>query len=415
MKLHLPLLAVLPLSLLATAAGQDPVPPGTPPAAPAQSEIQKWIATTDAQWQATFKRNVTDVREAELNKVKARFQSSLDAAIAKASASGNLDGAVALRNEQERFFDTKTIPEQDLATEAASVQQLRALVRIALTKLEEDHTARVGALYHKYDQVLAQLQTQLTQRKRLDDALEVKAQRDKVAAAWLKGVSVIPLSLSTATKERPRVNSLGMKFVPVAGTKVLFSVWETRVRDYEAFVKAKGLAWKKSSEQGPTHPAERVSWHDAQAFCVWLSGKEGIEYRLPTDAEWSAAVSLRGEKGATPGDKHMKMAGFPWGGEWPPPEGAGNYMYTFNHTVEAVPVGSFRANGFGIYDLGGNVVEWCEDRLGPRDEMRVLRGGSWSDTDQDRLKSSYRSSHWPTTDGSSFGFRVVMAGSSSAR
>ena len=413
MKLRLPLLS----ALLATAAGQDPVPPGTPAAAPAQSEIQKWIATTGAQWQANFKHNVTDVREAELNKVRAQFQSSLDAAIAKASASGNLDGAVALRNEKERFFDTKTIPEQDLATEAASIKQLRAPVRIAQTKLEKDHAARVTALHANYDELLAQAQTQLTQRQRLDEALEVKAQRDKIAATWLKGVSVLPLSLNTATKERPRVNSLGMKFVPVAGTKVLFSVWETRVRDYEAFLKTKRLAWEKSYEQGPTHPAGSVSWDDAQAFCVWLSRKEGIEYRLPTDAEWSAAVGLRGEEGATPEEKDSKTAGFPWGGEWPPPQGAGNYRSSlgvdkFFHTA---PVGSFPANGFGIYDLGGNVAEWCEDRHKVTQTARIVRGGSFGDYDRDRLKSSCRSAGDATYGDSLRGFRVVMAGSSSAR
>ena len=62
-------------------------------------------------------------------------------------------------------------------------------------------------------------------------------------------------------------NGLGMKFVPVPGTRVRFCVWETRVRDYQAFVDATGQAWKKAEfEQGPTHPAVNVSWVDAQAF-----------------------------------------------------------------------------------------------------------------------------------------------------
>ena len=175
---------------------QESAPP-TPP----QSEIQKWIATTDAQWQATFKRDVTDVREAELTKVKEQYRTSLDAAIAKASAAGDLDGAVVLRNEQERLFDTKTFPEQDLASEGAAVKQFRAASRIALAKLEKDHATRVRALHAKYDQLLAQAQTQLTQRQRLDDALEVKAKRDEVAAVWITPALAVDLEDPKKGKE----------------------------------------------------------------------------------------------------------------------------------------------------------------------------------------------------------------------
>ena len=114
------------------------------------------------------------------------------------------------------------------------------------------------------------------------------------------------------------VNSMGMEFDPVQGTSVLFSKWETRVKDFEQFVAATGhdaTAEMKSLEsrgwsqhgstwrnpgflQGPTHPVCGVSWDDAQAFCRWLTEKERREglleathvYRLPKDWEWSMAV-----------------------------------------------------------------------------------------------------------------------------
>jgi hypothetical protein len=82
-------------------------------------------------------------------------------------------------------------------------------------------------------------------------------------------------NIANATKEHSWENSLGMKFVPVSGTKVLFSIWDTRVRDYEAFVKATGREWRRPDfKQDPTHPAVNVSWIDAQAFCEWLTEKE---------------------------------------------------------------------------------------------------------------------------------------------
>jgi hypothetical protein len=159
--------------------------------------------------------------------------------------------------------------------------------------------------------------------------------------------------LERATKERPWVNSLGMKFVPVAGTQVLFSVWDTRVQDFEAFVadtnhdatggmwsvardgsKQRGATWREPGfSQGPTHPVVGVSWDDAKKFCEWLTGRErdsgilpqGWFYRLPTDAEWSIGVGLQREEGTNPKDKDRKIKLYPWGKEWPPPKGAGNY------------------------------------------------------------------------------------------
>jgi heme-degrading monooxygenase HmoA len=135
----------------------------------------------------------------------------------------------------------------------------------------------------------------------------------------------------------PWENSLGMKFVPVPGTNVLFSIWETRVRDFEAFVQATGYnageRWRAPADLGqsdvapgfsqtPLHPVVHVSWNDAVAFCRWLTEKEraaghpsaGQEFRLPTDTEWSRAVGLPAESGATPQDRDRKMRDVhPWG------------------------------------------------------------------------------------------------------
>ena len=194
---------ILPFLLLAAciacAQAQDNA------AAPAQAEMQKWIATTDAQWQAVFKRDVTDVHEAELNKVKLQYLTSLETGIAKASGANDLNGAVALRNEQKRFGDTNVFPEKDEAADAASVKQLRTAIRAQLAKLEKDTAARTRALHAKYDAVLAQAQTQLTQRQRLDDALLVKTKRDEVAAAWLTGIPVQAAAVAMAEQPKPQV------------------------------------------------------------------------------------------------------------------------------------------------------------------------------------------------------------------
>jgi len=135
------------------------------------------------------------------------------------------------------------------------------------------------------------------------------------------------------------INSLGMRFVSVSGTSVLFSIWETRVQDYRVFTqitKEVDVSWKKPGfAQTATHPVVNVSWQDATRFCVWLTEKErrerklpaGSQYRLPTDSEWSWAVGIGNrERGGAPRDKGKRLKEvYPWGTQWPPPKGAGNY------------------------------------------------------------------------------------------
>jgi len=227
-----------------------------------------------------------------------------------------------------------------------------------------------------------------------------------------------------ATKESPYENSLEMRFVPVARTDVLFSIWDTRVRDYAVFAKETGVSVVPPNfPQTPNDPVVNVIWEEAQAFCKWLTAQEraagriGADkvYRLPTDAEWSIAVGLPPESGATPQEKDGKVKGvFPWGTQWPPPEGVGNYdpALGVDSYVNTSPVGSFPANRFGLYDMGGNVWEWCEDRYQAHGSgSRVVRGGSWFNVGPVFLWSSRRGDELPGDRNSSFGFRCVLGSS----
>jgi hypothetical protein len=222
------------------------------------------------------------------------------------------------------------------------------------------------------------------------------------------------------------VNTLGMPFVPVKGTEVSFCIWETRVKDYAEYAAANaGMdgGWKKPGfKQEETHPVVRVSWNDANAFCAWLTKKElaegkikaGQKYRLPTDAEWSVAVGLGKEKGNTPQEKSRGIKGvYPWGKEWPPPKGVGNYDGRLNVDKfdYASPTGSFAANKLGIYDMGGNVNEWCEDKYSPTRTSRLCRGACWNSSLPDYMLSSYRG-NIPDLRLPTIGFRCVLVGGS---
>ncbi|MBI5802431.1 MAG: SUMF1/EgtB/PvdO family nonheme iron enzyme [Verrucomicrobia bacterium] len=229
-------------------------------------------------------------------------------------------------------------------------------------------------------------------------------------------LGVIPVRLN----HEAHTNSLGMRFLPVPGAAALFSVWPVRVQDYEPFAQEATQKWPRPKfKQDPTHPAVSISWDDARRFCLWLTDKERRaghlgerdEYRLPTDLEWSAAVDLGKEAGATPAERDGKIPDmYPWGKDWPPPKNVGNYdgelrKDSFDYTS---PVGSFPANRHGLHDLGGNVWEWCNDSYDGQQNYRVLRGASWHSSKPHTLLSSARLFNSPGHRVDIVGFRCVL-------
>jgi Sulfatase-modifying factor enzyme 1/Sel1 repeat len=218
------------------------------------------------------------------------------------------------------------------------------------------------------------------------------------------------------------INSLGMAFLPVAGTDVLFCEHETRIKDYAVYAAANprvDMKWNdyEYSVQTSENPVENVSWEDAKAFCQWLSAKEGKSYRLPTDHEWSVAVGIGGQEDptASPEDKQGKITGYPWGNTWPPPKGAGHFDRKSSYSDSSpftAPVKSYNVGKHGLYDLSGNVWEWCEDLYSKQGGSRVLRGGSWYSSSELNLRSSSRYSDLPTKRVGINGFRCVVSAAS---
>ena len=147
--------------------------------------------------------------------------------------------------------------------------------------------------------------------------------------------------------------------------------------------------WNWGKTQTNEHPVVNVSWNDAVAFCDWLSKKkEAKKYRLPTEAEWEYACRAGTTTAFDCGDSLSSNdanfnGNFPYGGAAKGPS-----------VENTTPVGSYRPNVFGLYDMHGNVWQWCQDRFdseyysdSPTDDpqgpaagsSRVIRGGGWYD------------------------------------
>jgi sulfatase modifying factor 1 len=168
------------------------------------------------------------------------------------------------------------------------------------------------------------------------------------------------------------------------------------------------------------HPVFLVSWNDAVAYCRWLSKKTGRHYRLPTEAEWEYACRA--------GTTTAFSAGYNITTDEANYDG--NYPYAYNrkgvYRGNTVPVDGFAANSWGLYNMSGNVAEWCSDwysdsyyqtcnqlgvvtnPTGPSEGTnRVIRGGSWND-DARYCRSADRNDSMPDYRYINVGFRVVL-------
>jgi sulfatase modifying factor 1 len=198
-----------------------------------------------------------------------------------------------------------------------------------------------------------------------------------------------------------------------------------RAFDGKEFVQKPEFTWKSLHfTQADDHPAVVLSWNDAVAFCAWLSKAEGRTCRLPTETEWEYACRAESTTRFHAGDRDADLkavgniADAALRRVWPDAFWA--VKWDDGHPYTA-PVGSFRANDFGLCDMHGNAWEWCADWYGegyyaksPRRDppgpaegkLRVARGGAWS-TQPKFCRSAFRDWHEPTYRSDCVGFRVV--------
>ena len=272
-------MAVLLFAFNAVARAQEnPSPAAAAAPAEAKTEMQKWIEATDAQWQAVFQRDVTEVREAEVKKLMLQYLNMLEEAIGRASKAGDLKGALALRDEQKRFGETQLFPEKDDAADtAAALKEIRTAIRAHLAKLDTDTAVRAKALHAKYDQVLAQAQLQLTQAKRLDDALLVQTKRDEVAAAWMT-----PAAAAAGNANAPATPPAAAVQKPPAPPKVPFGT------------KAGPVFAKVEAEEVKLVPLSKGEQHTSRGpvIIMWESIPESLQGYQFTKAK-SEGVPLR--------------------------------------------------------------------------------------------------------------------------
>ena len=195
--------------------------------------------------------------------------------------------------------------------------------------------------------------------------------------------------------------------------------------DRKVFANKREFTWQNPGfEQTDDHPVVLVSWNDANEFCGWLSKHVGPSYRLPTDAEWEYACRAGTTTLWSSGDDFpsvalmanvkdtsmsAKLASF-----------RDTEVWDDGHPFTA-PVGRFKPNLWGLHDMHGNVMEWCQDWHDPdyyaksppvdptgppSGKVRSIRGGSWLG-DATYCRSAYHTQAFPTSANCFKGFRVA--------
>jgi len=171
--------------------------------------------------------------------------------------------------------------------------------------------------------------------------------------------------------------------------------------------KKAGINWKDPGfKQEDNHPVVCVSWNDAVAYCKWLSGKKGVNFRLPTEAQWERAAGGTGSRK------------YPWGNNEPD-----HTLANFGGKVgKTTRVGSYPggASPYGLLDMAGSVWEWCYDNYGsyspepqknPRGpgngSNRVVRGSSWNFS-AGSLRRANRGLDRPSFRSDYIGFRLCQ-------
>jgi uncharacterized caspase-like protein/formylglycine-generating enzyme required for sulfatase activity len=143
------------------------------------------------------------------------------------------------------------------------------------------------------------------------------------------------------------------------------------------------------SSCGDTCPVEQVSWNDIQEFLSKLNAKTGRQYRLPSETEWEYAC-YGGSKTEYCGGNDINAVAW----------------YDGNSKNQTHPAGQKQANGYGLYDMSGNVWQWMENKYDSENDWRALRGGSWYHFPQ-YVRAAYRNFNGPAIRYYYYGFRLA--------
>ena len=392
---------------------------------------------------------------AKLAKLEQQYPNWLAALKAQVQADGDLKKTMAVMAEIERFQRDKNVGSD---AELPEIKRLQAAYAKQMADLETDKARRITALVTRYNAELSELQKELTRAGKLDEAIAVQEERNQikngdhiVAAANRVKESAASVSKKTNTPvellpgkamDSNLGNATKMKLILIQPGKFLMGcqvneqgrnpqespqhevtiskpfymgVHAVRQDEYESVMRS-----NPSRNKGPNLPVDSVTWDDAMSFCKQLATKTGKNVRLPTEAEWEYACRADSKTAYSFGDDSRDLGAYGWFKDNSDalPGDKNAFANKMTH-----PVGGKKPNAWGLYDMHGNICQWCQDCFGKYTEeaavdpqgpaegkTRVMRGGSCNLSAGD-CRSAFRIAYPPGRASGhvgGFGFRVVV-------
>lgn len=352
----------------------------------------------------------------EIEEIADEVEERIDRLIQNATKGGDLDSVQQLRREKDLFLKDGTLPKE--THHHVSRTRLAQGVRKAVARLSDVYTEAVESL---------------TKANRIQDAQRIQNEFEEVKKTFaFKNAVSVPDTIASARKKRtPKanlpetvVNSIGVRLRLIPPGTFTMGEGETAHQVtltqpfYLGVTEVTNAQWKSvmgfvtSQCKDEELPVESLSWEEAVKFCEVISSlpaekRAGRVYRLPTEAEWEFACRAGSTTAYSFGDDVSLIGDFAW--------------FKDNAGDQTHPVSQKRPNAWGLYDIHGNVLEWCSDWSGdyPRGSVtdphgaasgsyRVYRGGSWYRSARD-CRSSLRRKCPPSRRYADLGFRLALS------
>lgn len=420
------------------------------------------VAGMAAKYDAKLK-EIGQTKDKATNDAVAEFKSLLDSLDKKYTAQGNLDGVISVRKAKEYTVSPDVqIPDEAIPASGPLSEILKHYIQ-KRSQAEEACLDSKVALIRAYLTALDRMKVSFTKQSKIEEAMTVSVEIERVTQAEpdlvervgseVTATSASSLKPAGPIPGKPWTSPTGIEFVYIRpGTFMMGSLANEQGRDkneqQHRVTLTKGYwlgkyevtqgQWEAVMEGNPSRfkgadlPVEQVSWADCQVFIKRVCEKEGVRegtYRLPTEAEWEYGCRA-GTTGAHAGD----LNGMGWYGDnsgrqrldprtlSKADQNTRAQKLTGNGCTSHA-VGAKYPNAWGLYDMHGNVWEWCQDVYGkyPTSSVtdpqgdgpvsgsnRVIRGGSWYDG-ADYCRSARRYMYVPGKCDDHVGFRLLRA------
>ncbi|MEA2019918.1 MAG: formylglycine-generating enzyme family protein, partial [Campylobacterota bacterium] len=237
--------------------------------------------------------------------------------------------------------------------------------------------------------------------ERLKAHIEQLQQQNKIVTPIIKQNQPSPKQVQTFNKDNTDNTYIEPQLVSIPNQSYQMAKYTVTFKEYDKYCKDRNKT--KPDDRGwgrENRPAIYVSWNDAKEYAAWLSKKTNKTYRLPSEEEWEYCCKAGTTTKYSFGDDEKELDKYAWYDKNSYDKGSDHKDYGTH------PVGEKLPNPWGLFDMHGNVWEWCEDWCDSDQDRKVLRGGSWVNG-AGNLRSFIRNWFNPTVTFSDVGFRLV--------